>query len=168
MGKERLRLSWDESFMMHAILAASRSSCIHLWTGAVVVSDKRVIASGYNRAPPNIENCLTRGCRKDREKVEFDDKGKSVCRGTHAEINAMNQIARQDLIGTIMYTLYFPCSSCAKAIAGNGIHEVVYARIYKEQESLTREIFAEGGIKLRQLEIDIENCLETIRLTYCK
>jgi len=153
---KRERPEWDEYFMHNAFWAATRSSCVYLQTGAVIVRDKRVIATGYNGAPPNIESCLKKGCRKAQEGVDFHDKGRGVCRGTHAEINAMSQIARQDLNGASLYTLYFPCSACAKAIAGNGLAKVIYCAIYKEIDNLTRELLAEAGISLRQLKFDLK------------
>lgn len=160
---ERTRPEWDEFFMLNALWAATRSSCLHLYTGAVIVKDKRIIALGYNGAPPKIENCLERGCRKEEIGVSFDDKGKAVCRGIHAEINAMNQIAREYLKGTKIYSLYYPCSSCAKEITGNGIREVIYTLVYSEPDSLTREVFEEKGIKLRKMEIDLEKYFDIMR-----
>lgn len=160
---ERTRPEWDEYFMEGAIWAATRSSCRHLYTGAVIVKNKRVIATGYNGAPPDIENCLKRGCRKEEIGVAFDDKGKGVCRGIHAEKNAMDQIAREDLKGTKIYTLYYPCSSCAKEIAGNGIIEVIYGLVYSEPDSLTKEVFDEKGIELRKMEINLEKYFEIMR-----
>ena len=50
------RPDWDEFFMMHTYLAATRSSCFHLNTGATIVKDKRIIAMGYNGAPSGIKN----------------------------------------------------------------------------------------------------------------
>lgn len=150
------RPSWDEGFMYSALTAATRSSCTHIKSGAVIVKDKRVIASGYNGAPPGIKNCLEVGCRKEREHVSWEDKGKSVCRGVHAEINAMSQIARENLIGTTMYTVFFPCSACAKSIVGNGISEVVFLKNYAEPDTLTKELFCEAGVKLRQMNIDVK------------
>ncbi len=165
MAKEtkRERPSWDESFMFAALISATRSSCIHLQTGAVIVKDKRIIASGYNGAPPGIVNCLERGCRKDREGVNFEDKDKSVCRGMHAEVNALNQIARENLKGATLYSFYFPCSSCAKAIVSSGISEVVFCKIYKEPDSLTKELFSEGGVKLRQIKINVDRFFNMIK-----
>ncbi len=164
---DRKRPSWDERFMFEALWAATRSSCLQLQTGAVIVKDKRAIASGYNGAAPGIKSSLELGsCRKEEHGIDFDDKGKSVCRGTHAEINAMSQIARQDLLGTSLYTLIFPCSSCAKAIVGNGISEVFYSRHYGEPDSLTNEQFEEAKIDVRKLEIDIDRSFEMIRRIY--
>lgn len=161
--EQRQRPSWDESFMLSAFSNAARSSCWHLHTGAVIVKDKRIIASGYNGAPPDIKNCLEAGCRKDREGIPFNEKGKGVCRGVHAEENAMNQIKREDLKGTALYSVYYPCSACAKSIVANGIEEVVYNMVYKEPDSLTLELFEEKKVHLRQFNINLERYFEMIR-----
>lgn len=165
---KRIRPSWDETFMFSALWAACRSSCLYLHTGAVIVNqDKRIIATGYNGAGPRINpNCLVRGCRKDEYGVDFDDKGKSACRGGHAEVHALELVARKDLVGTTMYTLHFPCSACAKQIESNGLAEVVYCKGYIEKDSLTTEIFSEAGIRLRRLDLDIEKCFKIIRRIY--
>jgi dCMP deaminase len=165
-NKEYDRPSWDEFFMMSALLAATRSSCKYLHTGSCVVKDKRIIASGYNGAPQGIKNCLERGCRKDREHVAFNVKGKSVCRGAHAETNAMNQIARKDIVGASIYSLFFPCSNCAKEIVTRGLSEVVYCHLYAEEDSLTKELFEEGEIKLRRLKLNMKKLPETLLQVY--
>ena len=67
------RPDWDEYFMSKAYDNATRSSCLHLKTGAVIRKGKYEISSGYNGAPSGIENCRDRGCRKDEKKVDFDD-----------------------------------------------------------------------------------------------
>jgi len=160
MERDRKRPKWDEFFMYFALVSATRSSCRKFNTGAVIVSEKnRIISSGYNGAAPNAENCLELGCRKDEQGVDFEDKGKSSCRGTHAELNAINH-ARRDLTGTTMYSVHYPCSACAKAIAGVEIGEVVYCREYKEEGSLTKEEFDKRGIILRQLEVDAKNLMK--------
>jgi dCMP deaminase len=164
---KRKRPNWDESFMFSALWAATRSSCLYFQTGAVIVNkDNRIIATGYNGAGPRIRNCLEVGCRKDREGIAFEKKGEGACRGLHAEVNAMNLVARKDLIGTTIYSLHLPCSRCAKVIESNGIAQVVYSLIYEEPKSLTREIFAEAGIKLRKLDLDLPVYFAMMDRTY--
>jgi len=158
------RPDWDEFFMFSALWASARSSCTNLHTGAVLVKDKRVISSGYNGAPPGIKNCLEQGCRKIKEGVAFDDKGKSVCRGVHAEINALNQIARDNLKEAILYTVYFPCSACAKAIVASGIREVVYIKQYSEPDTLTKELFSEAGVVLRKMDFNPDNFFDLLKI----
>ena len=80
----------------------------------------------------------------------------------------MSQIARQNLKEAQMYTLYLPCSACAKAIAGSGINEVIYLKTYEEPDSLTKEIFAESGIKLRKLDINFDKVFNKNLMFYNK
>jgi len=156
MAEKYDRPSWDEKHMAAAFNLAKKSSCVYLHNGVVIIKDKRGIAEGYNGAGPGLENCLTIGCRKEREGSDFEEKDNATCRGTHAEKNAMDQISRENLKGTSLYTVFFPCSSCAKSIVSNGVAEVVYSEIYTEPDSLTMEQFQEAGIKLRRLEFDVE------------
>jgi len=167
-GKEwgNKRLSWDEKHMMNALVAAARSSCVHFHTGAVVIKNKRIIAEGYNGAPEGIENCLKIGCRKDAHGIDFETKGTGNCRGIHAELNALGEIAKKDAHGSILYTVYYPCSVCAKIIANSGVTEVVYMKIYKEPNSLTKELFEERNITIRKLELDIGKCLNIVKEVY--
>lgn len=166
--EKRERPTWDEGFMYSAFWAATRSSCLKLHTGACIVKDKRAIASGYNGAPPNTRNCLEVGCRKEEHGIDFHVKGKGVCRGSHAEENAMDQIAREDLKGTTLYTVVFPCSPCAKRIVGNGIAEVVYCFDYKEDHSYANEVFAEAGVKIRQMDVDLDKCFKMMQQVYAQ
>lgn len=160
------RPSWDELFMLAAYDAATRSSCLFLKTGAVIVKDKRIIATGYNGAPPEIENCLDRGCRKKQKGIDFEEKETGNCRGAHAESNALDQIPRKELKGAVMYSVFFPCTHCAKRIVSNSLSELVYSIIYREPDSLTKELFSESGIRLRQLTPDIEKQFIRLKRIY--
>lgn len=166
--KKRRRPTWDECFMFDAWWIGTRSSCLKKQIGANIVKDKRIIASGYNGAPPGIENCLVRGCRKEEYGIDFNVKGKGVCRGSHAEANAMDQIAREDLKGTTLYSVVFPCSPCAKKIVGNGISEVVYCIDYNEDHAYAYEAFAEAKVKVRQLDIDLDKCYTMMKEIYAR
>ncbi len=164
--KRRERPSWDESFIFRALWSPTRSSCLHLFNGVAVVQDKRIIASGYNGAPPNTKNCLELGCRKEEYGIDFHCKGMGVCRGTHAEENGMRQIALKDLKGAILYTVYYPCSNCAKDIVGSGIKRVVYLKHYDEDHSYTDEAFKEAGVRVKKLKLNLEKCLTRVSESY--
>jgi dCMP deaminase len=157
------RPDWDQSFMFSALWTATRASCNYIQNGALVVKDKRVLASGYNGAPPGCANCLEIGCRKDYHGIDFNDKGKSTCRGNHAETNAMGQISREQIEGAKLYTVIFPCTSCAKEISQKELSEVVYLYEYEEPDSLTYELFKEKGIHIRKLDLDIDKCFDFIK-----
>lgn len=45
------RPSWDEYFMDITKRVATRSTCLRRAVGAILVHDKRIIASGYNGGP---------------------------------------------------------------------------------------------------------------------
>lgn len=66
------RLPWDQFFMLHAHLAATRSTCDRgprllfdpgrSGTGAVLVRDRRIVAGGYNGSPPGKGHCSEAVC----------------------------------------------------------------------------------------------------------
>ena len=61
----RRRPSWDEYFLQLARQAASRSTCLRRQVGAVLVRDKRILATGYNGAPRGVAHCLDSGCLRE-------------------------------------------------------------------------------------------------------
>ncbi|MCJ1485429.1 Deoxycytidine monophosphate (dCMP) deaminase [Schaereria dolodes] len=62
VNEQRLRPSWDQYFMQLASLAAQRSNCMKRRVGCVLVREKRVISTGYNGTPRNLQNCNEGGC----------------------------------------------------------------------------------------------------------
>jgi len=161
------RPTWDEYFAHEVWWAATRSTCQYLQAGAVIVKANHRIASGYNGATSKIENCLERGCRKDEKGVEFEEKGKDVCRGAHAESNAIKRASKEDLIGSVLYTVYYPCAPCAKEIIQTGITEVIWFEEYKKSE-LAKELFEEAGIKVRKMDWNLEKDIEYLKKIHTK
>lgn len=53
-----IRPEWNEYFMLSAKLASSRSTCNSRPTGAVIVKDRQILATGYNGASSGMEHCL--------------------------------------------------------------------------------------------------------------
>jgi dCMP deaminase len=51
---------WDKRFMEMTELIGTWSSCFqeNRHVGAIIVKNKRVIATGYNGAPQGIESCV--------------------------------------------------------------------------------------------------------------
>ena len=62
LDEERLRPSWDQYFMQLASLAAQRSNCMKRRVGCVLVRERRVVSTGYNGTPRNLQNCNESGC----------------------------------------------------------------------------------------------------------
>lgn len=149
--------------MLAAVLIATRAGCLKFKGGAVIVKNKRIIASGYNGPAPGIASGYELGyCRKDKAGVDWLSKGSGHCLATHAEANAIVQNHQQDLTGATIYCLHLPCNECSKLIASCGIKEVVYLKHYREEVPKTEEIFASAGVKLRKVALNEKESVEII------
>lgn len=94
--------------------------------------------------------------------MDRSQKGSGHCLATHAEANAIIQNHEQSLEGTTMYSLYFPCNECAKLIISCGIKEVVYLKMYRDQNPKAEEMFKHAGITCRQLKMNFEEKIQLI------
>lgn len=143
------RMSWDEYFMEMARLASRRSTCLRRRTGAVLVRDNRVIATGYNGAPKGLPHCSEVGCVREELKVPSGQRHE-LCRGLHAEQNAIIQAAVFGVStrGATLYTTTYPCSICAKIIINAEVAEVVYDDEYEDE--LAKRMLEEAGVRVRK------------------
>lgn len=75
-----------------------------------------------------------------------------LCRGVHAEQNAVSQAAYFGISvkGATIYTTTFPCSLCAKILINSGITDVVYEDGY--MDDLSKELLSETELKIRHFE----------------
>ena len=91
-------------------LVARRSTCMRRQVGAVLVKDKNVLATGYNGTPSGITHCDITGCLREQMNVPSGERHE-LCRGLHAEQNAIIQAARHGVnIGdSILYCTDSPC-----------------------------------------------------------
>ncbi len=144
------RPSWDEYFQTITRDVAERSTCIRRHVGAIIVKDKRILATGYNGAPTGLEHCLTRGCLRAEMGIPSGQKHE-LCRGTHAEQNAVIQAARHGvpIDGATVYCTNQPCIVCAKILINAGIVEIVYENPYPDE--LSEQMLGEAGVVLRHL-----------------
>ncbi len=143
------RPSNDEYFMNMAKLVATRSTCIRRQVGAVIVKDKRVLSTGYNGAPKGSKHCDELGCIRVELNVPSGTRHE-LCRGVHAEQNAVIQAAYfgVSVKDSSIYTTTYPCSMCAKLIINAGIIEIVYNEGYPDD--LSKELLSETGIVIRK------------------
>lgn len=98
------RVSWDEYFMQQCDLISTRGTCDRRYVGAVIVKDKRIIATGYNGSLPGIPHCsdpeIFYECGKCGRKFSKDEvrmvesftgevaiacEGKDRCLGCHGD-----------------------------------------------------------------------------------
>ena len=144
---KKSRPSWDEYFMTIAKLVSSRSTCLRRKVGAVIVKEKRILATGYNGAPTGLAHCLDIGCLREKLKVPSGER-QELCRGLHAEQNAILQAAssRIPLKGSSIYVTCQPCITCAKMLANSGIRKIFIREGYPDK--FAREILEEAKIEL--------------------
>ena len=72
---------------------ASRTTCLRRAVGAVIVKDKRILATGYNGVPTGLAHCAETGCLRQELGIPSGQRHE-ICRGLHAEQNAIIQSAR--------------------------------------------------------------------------
>ena len=139
------RPSWDEYFMAIADHVADRATCVRRSVGAVLVKDKRILATGYNGVPTGLAHCDEVGCIRDQRGIPSGTQHE-LCRGTHAEQNVVIQAARHGIAidGATAYCTHQPCVLCAKILINAGIIAIIYREAYPD--SLSEEMLAEAGI----------------------
>lgn len=145
------RPSWDDYFMSIAEQVATRSTCMRRQIGAVLVKGKRILATGYNGVPIGLEHCETAGCLRERLGIPSGTQHE-LCRGLHAEQNAVVQAARFGIAmdGATVYSTTQPCVACTKILLNAGVEEIVYRDGYPDE--LAAAIVQESGVVIRRLE----------------
>lgn len=118
------RLSWEDYFMANAQLISKRSTCDRAYVGAILVKDKRIIATGYNGGVSETDNCNEAG--------HYMDDGHCI-RTVHAEMNALIQCAKEGIStkNIELYVTHFPCINCTKALLQAGITKITYYENYR-------------------------------------
>ncbi len=144
---ERVRPEWDEYFMAIAHLVATRSTCIRRQVGAVLVREKRILATGYNGAPSGIVHCTEEICLRRLSNVPSGQMHE-LCRGLHAEQNVIIQAALHGVStkGSTLYCTHKPCILCVKMLINAGIARIVYENPYPDP--LAEALLEEAGIEL--------------------
>jgi dCMP deaminase len=183
-----VRPTWDEIHMVDAIRSATRSTCLIRAVGASLVRGNRVIASGYNGAPPEIKSCLEMGeCFYQRVAYEDSLKGlgsyedlkesrKHLCIAVHGEVNACSQCAKfgPSSVGATLYTTNFPCPTCARnEILAKGIIAVKVWKGYLanplltlDEKTATENLLKEAGVPLTYVELSEERLREIFSLMF--
>lgn len=142
---------WDNRFMELAKLVGTWCTCNRRNVGAVIVKDKRIIATGYNGAPSGVENCLERGyCLRNKLQIPSGTKAET-CYAVHAEQNAITQAAKLGIAvnGSTIYITHQPCTICTRLLINSRIKRIVYGYEYPDEFSL--QLLNEAGIELKYL-----------------
>ena len=144
------RPSWDEYFLEMSALVAKRSTCLRRTVGAVLVREKRILATGYNGAPSGLKHCVEIGCIRQKLKIPSGERHE-LCRALHAEQNALIQASLYGIsvAGSILYATNQPCVICAKMLINAGIKEIVITEGYPDKMAM--DFLKEAKIKIRKL-----------------
>ncbi len=142
-----MRPTWDEYFMDIVELIKTRSTCLRRQVGALIVNDKRILATGYNGSPTGCKHCNEVGCIREKLQVPSGERHE-LCRAIHAEQNAIVQAAYSgtSVRGGTLYVTHQPCVLCAKIAINSGIKKIVFKGRYPD--SLAMEVLKEAGIRV--------------------
>jgi len=142
---EYARPDWDTYFIAIAMMAATRSTCLRRQVGAVITCGNQIVSTGYNGAPSKTAHCLDTGCLRESLGVPSGER-QEMCRGSHAESNAIAQAARMGIAtdGAAIYCTHEPCSLCTKVILNAGVVRIVYVREYRDD--LAIKLSVEAGV----------------------
>lgn len=144
------RPSWDEYFMGITEMVAQRSTCLRRKVGAILVRDKRIIATGYNGAPAKVSHCLDIGCLREQQGIPSGERHE-LCRGLHAEQNSIIQAALHgfSVEGATLYCTNMPCAICSKMLINARIEKIYYKEGYAD--TLSSLLLAEAKVPVVQL-----------------
>ena len=140
------RPDWDDYFMDITFLVSQRSTCLRRQIGALIVREKRILATGYNGAPSGLRHCLDTGCLREKAGIPSGERHE-LCRGLHAEQNALIQAALHGVTvkDAILYCSHFPCSLCTKMLINARVKKVIYSNGYPDE--LARNLMEEAGLE---------------------
>mgnify|MGYP004556757601 CR=1 FL=1 len=116
---------------------AARSTCLRRHYGAIVVQNDQIISTGYSGAPRGRANCCDLGrCIRKEMNIPRGERYE-LCRGVHAEANAIIHASRQDMLGATLFLAGVDavtgeyvleansCAMCKKMIINSGITTVI-------------------------------------------
>ena len=144
------RPTWDEYFLEMAGLVAKRSTCLRRSVGAVLVREKRILATGYNGAPSGLKHCAEIGCLRLELKIPSGQRHE-LCRALHAEQNALIQASLHGISvkASTLYATNQPCVICAKMLINAGIKEIVIAQGYPDKMAM--DFLKQAKIRIRKI-----------------
>lgn len=118
---------------------AEFSTCKKRKVGAIILSEDRIIATGYN-------GTFSKSCNTCE-----DSDGNTFPETIHAEANAILFAAKNGIAvnGCIMLSTCMPCLDCAKMIVQSGIREIYYLEEYAVKTGL--KCLIRNGIAVSQI-----------------
>ena len=137
-----MRKSRNQYYIDMVSVVAERSTCARRAVGAIITTEEgEILSTGYNGPPRGLPHCIDTPCAG-----RYDPKGDTTrCEAVHAEINALLQCKRFDLMHTL-YVSCTPCFKCALTIANTRIKRIVVGEPYADENGV--RILTLAGIEL--------------------
>ena len=131
------RISKENYYLDIAQTVAERSTCLRKKYGAIIVKNDTIVSTGYVGAPRGRKNCsdLCR-CMRDEMNIPRGERYE-MCRSVHAEMNAIINAAREQLLDGVMYLAGVDaktgelvknaccCMMCKRLVLNAGITKVI-------------------------------------------
>lgn len=95
----------DQYYLNIARVVSTRSTCMKVYMGAIIVKEDQIIATGYVGAPRNTKSSMEHGfCLRKKLNIPSGSQYE-LCRSVHAEQNAIINAARAgvSLLGGDMF-----------------------------------------------------------------
>jgi dCMP deaminase len=137
---------WDHRFLRIAKEVSTWSKDPGTCVGAVLVKDKRILATGYNGFPQFIEDGPER----------YQNREIKLAYTVHAEVNAILNAARNGskTNGSTIYVTFSPCVSCSTGLIQAGISRVICPDLslaparWAESFGLGQSLLKEAGVEV--------------------
>jgi dCMP deaminase len=125
-----LRMTWDEMFLINALIWSAKSHDSQTKHGCIIAKNNTILSTGYNGFIRDIDDSVLPTTRP--EKYDFM---------IHAEHNAILNCARNGIstIGATAYITGEPCNNCLQYMWQAGITRVVYSDLVESNMNLSHE-----------------------------
>jgi dCMP deaminase len=154
------RISFEEMYLRHAVILASRSTCKRVGGDGMV---KRVGCVITNRRLDNVLSVGYNGnARGLPDQCSYVGR-EGGCGCLHAEANAISKclVTDQD---KVLFCTDSPCETCAKLIINSGFSRVVYLRPYRITTGL--DYLTSVGIEVEERALKPNDILKNVFAEY--
>jgi len=146
------RPSFKDMLAEQLCVISKRSTCLFYSIGAIIFRGDQILSTGYNGPAKGDVHCYEVGCSRivNSELKE----GAGMCRGSHAELNAIGNAAKNgiNIDTSSMMVSFNPCKACAKQIVNQGIKEVYYIFKYHTDKDIEK-YFRRLGVKITHYKL---------------
>lgn len=155
-----VRPSFLDTIAQGTIVKSKRSTCLFYEAGAIIFYGDIELASGYNGAARGDVDLRIAGCA--RIVGGTIQEGKGLCRGSHAELNAIGNLTTSTigLDYLQMMGALHPRNVCAKQIVNKKIKKVYYIWEYGREPSVTEYLRGLGVEVVRYMTPYLQRWIE--------